>query len=123
MLQGADRSDPNYVRNVHRLVGGSRVNIGTNRSTFLIAAASGCSSLTSTCRSRFFHLARAVSHPTSCIDELLPTFQSVSTSCNHGSERLGRAAISYSEAPAQQRATCSQARSQCGTQRVCQRRY
>jgi len=32
-------------------------------------------------------------------------------------------AISYSEAPAQQRATCSQARSSCGTQRVCQRRY
>jgi hypothetical protein len=26
-------------------------------------------------------------------------------------------AISYSEAPAQQRATCSQARSSCGTQR------
>jgi hypothetical protein len=33
------------------------------------------------------------------------------------------AAISYSEAPAQQRATCSQARSLCGTQPVCQRRY
>jgi hypothetical protein len=33
------------------------------------------------------------------------------------------AAISFNEAPAQQRATCSQARSQCGTQRVCQRRY
>jgi hypothetical protein len=32
-------------------------------------------------------------------------------------------AISYSEAPAQERATCSQARSHCGTQRVCQRRY
>jgi len=28
------------------------------------------------------------------------------------------AAISSNEAPAQQRATCSQARSQCGTQRV-----
>jgi hypothetical protein len=33
------------------------------------------------------------------------------------------AAISYSEAPAQQRATCSQARSHCGTQPACQRRY
>jgi hypothetical protein len=32
-------------------------------------------------------------------------------------------AISYSEASAQQRATCSQARPHCGTQRVCQRRY
>jgi hypothetical protein len=32
-------------------------------------------------------------------------------------------AISYSEASAQQRATCSQARLHCGTQRVCQRRY
>ena len=33
------------------------------------------------------------------------------------------AAISFTEAPAQQRATCSQARSHCGTQPVCQRRY
>ena len=33
------------------------------------------------------------------------------------------AAIFFNEAPAQQRATCSQARSQCGKQRVCQRRY
>jgi hypothetical protein len=33
------------------------------------------------------------------------------------------AASSYSEASAQQRATCSQARLHCGTQRVCQRRY
>jgi hypothetical protein len=33
------------------------------------------------------------------------------------------AAISFSEAPAQQRATCSQARSHCGAQPVCQRRY
>jgi hypothetical protein len=33
------------------------------------------------------------------------------------------AAISYSEASAQQRATCSQARSSCGKQPVCQRRY
>jgi hypothetical protein len=32
-------------------------------------------------------------------------------------------AMSYNEAAAQERATCSQARSQCGTQRVCQRRY
>jgi hypothetical protein len=31
--------------------------------------------------------------------------------------------MSYNEASAQQRATCSQARSHCGTQRVCQRRY
>jgi hypothetical protein len=31
--------------------------------------------------------------------------------------------ISHSEASAQERATCSQARSHCGTQRVCQRRY
>ena len=33
------------------------------------------------------------------------------------------AAIFFNEAPAQERATCSQARSQCGKQRVCQRRY
>ncbi len=32
-------------------------------------------------------------------------------------------AISYSDALAQQRATCSQARLHWGTQRVCQRRY
>jgi hypothetical protein len=32
-------------------------------------------------------------------------------------------AMSSNEALAQQRATCSQARSHCGTQRVCQRRY
>jgi hypothetical protein len=32
-------------------------------------------------------------------------------------------AMSYNEASAQERATCSQARSHCGTQRVCQRRY
>ena|SRR6516225_10783554 len=32
-------------------------------------------------------------------------------------------AISYDGASAQQRATCSQARLHCGTQRVCQRRY
>ena len=32
-------------------------------------------------------------------------------------------AIAYSEAPAQERETCSQARSHCGAQRVCQRRY
>jgi hypothetical protein len=32
-------------------------------------------------------------------------------------------AIFYNEASAQQRATCSQARLHCGTQRVCQRRY
>jgi hypothetical protein len=32
-------------------------------------------------------------------------------------------AMSYNEAPAQERATCSQARAHCGTQRVCQRRY
>jgi hypothetical protein len=32
-------------------------------------------------------------------------------------------AMSCSDASAQQRATCSQARSHCGTQRVCQRRY
>ena len=32
-------------------------------------------------------------------------------------------AISYSRASAQQRATCSQALAQCGTQRVCQRRF
>jgi hypothetical protein len=32
-------------------------------------------------------------------------------------------AISYYEASAQERGTCSQARSHCGTQRVCQRRY
>jgi len=31
-------------------------------------------------------------------------------------------AISYNEAPAQERATCSQARSSCGKQPVCQRR-
>jgi hypothetical protein len=30
---------------------------------------------------------------------------------------------SYNEASAQDRETCSQARSHCGTQRVCQRRY
>src|SRR6516165_5576722 len=32
-------------------------------------------------------------------------------------------AIAYSEAPAQERTTCSQARSSCGKQPVCQRRY
>jgi hypothetical protein len=32
-------------------------------------------------------------------------------------------AISYNEASAQERATCSQARSNCGSQRTCQRRY
>jgi hypothetical protein len=32
-------------------------------------------------------------------------------------------AMSYNEAWAQERATCSQARAHCGTQRVCQRRY
>jgi hypothetical protein len=32
-------------------------------------------------------------------------------------------AMSCNEAMAQERATCSQARSNCGTQRVCQRRY
>jgi len=32
-------------------------------------------------------------------------------------------AMSRNEAPAQERATCSQARAHCGTQRVCQRRY
>jgi len=32
-------------------------------------------------------------------------------------------AIAYSEAPTQERATCSQARSSCGKQPVCQRRY
>jgi hypothetical protein len=32
-------------------------------------------------------------------------------------------AMPYSEAWAQERATCSQARAHCGTQRVCQRRY
>jgi hypothetical protein len=32
-------------------------------------------------------------------------------------------AMSYNEASAQERATCSQARAHCGTQRVCQRRY
>ena len=32
-------------------------------------------------------------------------------------------AIAYSEAPAQERATCSQARSSCGKQPVCQRRH
>jgi hypothetical protein len=32
-------------------------------------------------------------------------------------------AISYNEASAQERGTCSQARSHCGTQRVCQRRF
>ncbi len=32
-------------------------------------------------------------------------------------------AMSSNEAWAQQRATCSQARLHCGTQRVCQRRY
>src|SRR5262249_38799726 len=32
-------------------------------------------------------------------------------------------AISYNAAAAQERGTCSQARSQCGTQPVCQRRY
>jgi hypothetical protein len=31
--------------------------------------------------------------------------------------------MSYDEALAQERATCSQARAHCGTQRVCQRRY
>jgi hypothetical protein len=36
---------------------------------------------------------------------------------------LSFVATSYSEAPAQQRATCSQARSSCGKQPVCQRRY
>jgi len=42
------------------LLAGSPVNSGTNKSTFLIAAASGCSSLGSTCYSRFFHLAIVV---------------------------------------------------------------
>src|SRR5215475_13856199 len=32
-------------------------------------------------------------------------------------------AIAYNAAAAQERGTCSQARSQCGTQPVCQRRY
>ena len=32
-------------------------------------------------------------------------------------------ALSYNQASAQERATCSQARAHCGTQRVCQRRY
>jgi hypothetical protein len=32
-------------------------------------------------------------------------------------------AISYNEASAQLRVTCSQARSNCGTQRICQKRY
>jgi hypothetical protein len=32
-------------------------------------------------------------------------------------------AMSYNEASGQERATCSQARAHCGTQRVCQRRY
>jgi hypothetical protein len=32
-------------------------------------------------------------------------------------------AISYNAAAAQERGICSQARSQCGTQPVCQRRY
>jgi len=32
-------------------------------------------------------------------------------------------AISYNEASAQERGTCSQARSHCGTPSVCQRRY
>jgi hypothetical protein len=32
-------------------------------------------------------------------------------------------ALSYSMASAQQRATCSQARALCGTQRVCQKRF
>jgi len=32
-------------------------------------------------------------------------------------------AISYNAATAQERGTCSQARSQCGTQPVCQRPY
>ena len=32
-------------------------------------------------------------------------------------------AVSYNESSAQERATCSQARAHCGTQRVCQRRY
>jgi len=32
-------------------------------------------------------------------------------------------AMSYGGASAQERATCSQARAQCGTQRVCQRRF
>jgi len=32
-------------------------------------------------------------------------------------------AMYYNEASAQERATCSQARAHCGTQRVCQRRY
>jgi hypothetical protein len=32
-------------------------------------------------------------------------------------------AIAYNGAAAQERGTCSQARSQCGTQPVCQRRY
>ena len=32
-------------------------------------------------------------------------------------------AICYDAASAQERATCSQARSQCGTQRTCQKRY
>ena len=33
------------------------------------------------------------------------------------------AAMFQNEASAQERATCSQARAHCGTQRVCQRRY
>jgi hypothetical protein len=32
-------------------------------------------------------------------------------------------ALSYGEASAQQRSTCSQARAHCGTQRVCQKRF
>jgi hypothetical protein len=32
-------------------------------------------------------------------------------------------AISYNAAAARERGTCSQAQSQCGSQRVCQRRY
>jgi hypothetical protein len=32
-------------------------------------------------------------------------------------------AVSYGAAEAEERATCSQARSSCGKQRVCQRRY
>ena len=42
------------------LLAESPVNSGTNKSTFLIAAASGCSSLGWTCHSRFFHLAMVV---------------------------------------------------------------
>jgi hypothetical protein len=42
------------------LLVGSPVKSGTNRSTFLITTASGCSSLGCTCHSRFLHLAMVV---------------------------------------------------------------